>query len=219
MSDFHTTSQGFKIEFLPIPQAIRKFHTTHPEPQPPTYTVTLATGGTEEHPHTEQTIETDDEKAAWQNYLRALSEYNEKFLRICLVKGVRVHAEMDEWLAEQAALEIPVAENPTERKIEWILDRILIDKNDYEAVMMGVMRASGAPEELMTQIESLFRGEMGEPGRDATGEIANPSDGAGVVLQSPDGGGTDGVRDGDTTEPIRSVDTRRQGVRHRRASH
>lgn len=213
----YKTSQGFEVEFLSIPRAIEKFHLTHPQPEPPQYEIQTAVGVVEKHFHTEKTLETDEDKGAWKAYQRALNEYNEKFLRVCFVKGIIVHATMDEWVEEQKALEIPVAENLTERKIEWLLDKVVSTKEDFEQIMLGVMKASGAPEELLTQIESLFRGQMGESNGNGIEESADLTDETSMVLQPEIRGSIDGVRDENTAEPVRPLEGKGQGVRHKRA--
>lgn len=219
MSNRYTTSRGIEIEFLSIPRAIQKFYAAHPAPEPPQYEIKTATGIIERHPHSEATLETDTDKAAWAEYQQAIRDHNEKFLRVCFVKGVLIHASMDEWIAEQKALEIPVAEDTLERKIEWILDAIILTEEDFKATMLGVMKASGANEELVTQIESLFRGEVGRDERDAPVTTSVPANEAGLVLQPVLRGELDGVRVADSEIPIRQVETARPPQRHRRTTH
>lgn len=215
MSDnTYVTARGVKIEFLPIPRAIQKFQMSHSQPEPPQYEIKTATGIVEKHPHNETTLETDADKAAWAEYQKQLSDFNEKFLRICFVRGVRVHADMNEWIAEQKALDIPVAEDVTERKVEWITDWVLATREDYQQVLLGVMRASEVPEDLLKQIEGLFRGQVGQSNGNGTSETPIPDDKSDVVLQQTFRGSTDGVRPGDTAEPIRPMGRKRQGIRH-----
>jgi len=210
-----TTSQGFEVEFLPIPQSIRKFHLSHPEPKPPTYIVKSKLTGVEEtFYHDVNTIETDEEKAQWTAYQQTMNEYNEKFLRVCLIKGIRVHASMDEWIAEQAELEIPVADSPMTARIEWITEKILATKEDFESIMIGVMKASGAPEELLAQVESLFRGQMEQSSGTKIERVASDDDGRELVLRSEIRGSVDGVGVADTAKPVRRVGKARPGVRY-----
>ena len=210
-----TTSQGFDVEFLPIPQSIRKFHLAHPEPKPPTYIVKSKLTGVEEtFYHDINTIETDEEKAQWESYQKDMGEYNEKFLRVCLIKGIRVHASMDEWLAEQAELEIPVADSPMTARIEWITEKILATKEDFESIMIGVMKASGAPEELLSQVEALFRGQVEQPSGTKIERVASDDDGWELVLRSQIRGSVDGVGVADTAKPVRRVGKARPGVRY-----
>lgn len=220
MSDnTYITARGIKIEFLPIPRAIQKFHTTHSQPEPPQYEVKTASGVIEKHPHNEATLETDDDKAAWADYQRALGEFNEKFLRVCFVRGVKVNADINEWIAEQKALDLPVSEDATERKVEWITDWVLATREDYEAVLIGVMRASEVPEDLLKQIEGLFRGQVGQSEGNETNRPGVSIDTANVVLQPVFRGESNRLRDEDTQEPVRQVEEKRQSKRHSRTAH
>lgn len=218
MTNTYTTSRGIKIEFLSIPRAIQKFYAAHPAPEPPTYEVKTALGVPEKYPHNETTLETDADKAAWAAYQQAVRDHNEKFLRVCFVKGMLIHASMEEWLAEQAALEIPVAEDPLERKVEWILDAIILTEEDFKAAMLGVMQASGANEELLTQIESLFRDSVGRRERETAESTSIPADESSLVLQPVLRGEFDGVRVENPEVPVRQVEEAGSVKRHRRTA-
>lgn len=205
----YTTQGGIRIDFISIPQTIRRFLASNPQPEPPTYTITTATGATETHAHTEQTLETPEEKAVWQAYQDRMREYMGKFVRVCVMRGIRVHSKIEDWIDEQAELGITIPDSKLDAKLEWITEYVLTAREDYEAVFLGVMRAMEVPDDLLKQIEGLFHGDMG---RDAT-QPASDSVPEQVANGEPVRGSTHGVQTGDAAKSVRRSKRRGPSIR------
>lgn len=194
MSRTFTTSRGVVLEFLPIPTFLEKIYIQHPLPQPPTYSVKTVAGAVETHVHDTTTLETDEDRAAWDAYQKNLKDSQEKLnlalMRVVLLRGIKVDLPADEgWIQEQAFIGLSVPDDPRERKIYWLETEVLASKEDYAAVVAGVMEASGVPEEAVRQAEETFRGALG--GEKAAGLTA-PSNGHAVDDVEPVRAGASG---------------------------
>lgn len=182
-----TTSRGITIEFLPIPTLLEKLQAQHKTPEPPTYEIKAATGVTERHAHDETTLESDEDKAAWADYQERLktatNQFNLALMRLVMLRGIKVELpEGNAWVEEQEFIGLTVPTEPTERKLHWLETEVLADRNDYMQVIVGVMEASGVPEEVVSQAEATFRGQVVGQG---AGRPAAPSNGKGLDHEQP----------------------------------
>lgn len=181
-SRHYTTSRGVRLTFVGIATLLDKLSQTHEQakPKPPTYTVKTATGAMETHPHDPSTLESEEDRAAWQEYLRAAeaaqTQYNADMLRLILLKGVRCDLPTDEsWVEEHELMGIPVPEKPVARRLHWLETEVVGSVADATQIVTGVMIASGMDEGVIRQAEQSFRGDLQ---RDSAG-AADPTDPAG----------------------------------------
>lgn len=157
----YTTSRGVNIDFLPISrETLLRFRAANPEPKPPTYDVLTGLGIKETHVHDKTTVQTLEERAALEAYEQAQAQYTLHYLRFFVLRGLEIHATIDDWLAEQSFIGLPRLDNKAEERFEWITNCVLATSEDYKAVMLGVIEASGVPEDLLLQIDATFHGQL-----------------------------------------------------------
>ena len=202
------TSRGIAVRFQGIAMMLDKLRASFQFPKPPTYEVKVAaTGVTEIHEHDEKTIETDEEKALWAQYIKnsedAQTRYNLALTRTVLLRGLQVEMPSDEsWIKQQELIGLDVPKEETAKRLHWLETEVIGGVQDMEAIMLGVMKASGVPEELLASIADSFRGQVGKSNGT---EVARPDDsvhGEGLELQQTLRGSDDRIRNEDTTISI-----------------
>lgn len=172
----YTTSRGITVEFCGIATLLDKLQAAHSQnaPKPPTYQQDSANGKVT-FDHDATTIETDEEKAAWAEYVKAREEHQAKYnlalTRLVLMRGLIVEMPQDNaWEQQQKFLGIPVPVDALERRMHWLETEVIGGVADMEKIMLGVMGASGVPEELLSQMAESFRHPLE---RDTTSESEN----------------------------------------------
>lgn len=154
----------------------------------------------EEDPATQQptkvqkvqtSLETEAEWAVWHQYEAALqkvqTEYATRFLKLILMRGITVEVPPDEqWATEQEFFGFTVPTEPLERRFYWLTTELISTQAEVEQITVGVLRMSGASEEVVSSMEQTFRGALGQPnGTDAgRGAAASSEQGQELVLQS-----------------------------------
>jgi len=137
---------------------------------PPTYTVETA-GGSEEFPHDETSIQdentTDEDRAAWAQYLADSAEYDrimkDKCASAILRRGILEHPENDDWVAEQEYDGANVPTEPYERRMHWIYTELFATPLDLARCIAQITRisAEGMPEDRIRAIEDTFQRALG----------------------------------------------------------
>lgn len=131
----------------------------------PTYELPTAGGGVEVLEHNETTLETDEDKKAWQEYI----EYEQKISALAtertnnyvLLEGIDIELPEDEsWVMKQVeyyGMEVP--DNPVERKKHWLTTEILKTPADLVNVFSKILRLSydGLAEEDIESAEDSFK--------------------------------------------------------------
>lgn len=161
-----TTSRGVTVEFQNIKVLLETLNAQYREPEPPTYEVETATGAREKHAHDATTLETEADKAAWEDYQqkRAAAEnlLSEALVKMALLRGIKFEMPQDgAWVKEQQMMMLQIPTDPLERKLHYLTTEAFVTAEDYERLMAGVMAESGMPEEVLQQAEATFRGDMG----------------------------------------------------------
>lgn len=185
------TVDGLEVALRPVSQTqIQRINATvetqwrkRGEPvDPPTYTITTATGATETHAHDADSLTTDEERAAWEAYQTARAEMEaEQRLRVTkflLLNGIVGCEPTEEWAEEQAYWGLEVPADPRERRLEYIQAEVLKTAQDTMDVIQEIMRLSmaGAPKEAVAAVEAYFRHQV--EGAATAGGSAEPTDGA-----------------------------------------
>jgi len=160
---------------------------------PPTYTVTTATGEKEVHAHDEASLETDADREAWSAHqaarVRLSAEVNRQVTKVMLSRGIVIDGPPPEWAEEMRAIGVRVPEDPTDQLLDYLTMEILITPADVQGAMTKIMQLSmaGLPAEKIAAVEGLFR-------RQVAGNAPVPAaDGeGGVVVQPGPGGDADG---------------------------
>jgi hypothetical protein len=166
-----------------IVQKIRADYLARGEPvDVPTYEVAVGPDKSEfqthEHVHElnedgsikESTLETDEDRQAWEDYedatRRMNGEANVATLRFVLRHGVEADmAEDAGWEEEQEFDGIEVPEDPREKKIHFILTELLPNPAEQRWVSSRIMMKSvaGIDRELESAAKALFRHSLEQP--------------------------------------------------------
>lgn len=186
-----TTSRGIEVECLPIAAMLEEFEenirASIDWPDVPTYTVHYAGGETIEKPHDATSIEdsqtTDEEKQAWADYLlnkqAADAQFAEKrangYMRLLSVDGIKVLNEQDDWQQRHEFYGMTVPDDPLERTVHYFRTEVIGSQDDIYLIMLGVYRASGYDEEVLSQVEASFRASLGQDKQAGTGDDAGDS--------------------------------------------
>lgn len=185
MGESFTTSRGVKVNFVGITTLLDKLNAQFHLPEPPYYEIKTATGAVEKHLHDETTVQTDEEKQALAGYqsecARLNAEQQARLTRLVLLRGITFeYPQSDDWIKEQTYLGIAVPDDPLERRLHYIETEVIAGVADVEAVMLGVLAASGVPEDLLKQVEATFRHSLGQSNGHETGGPAAGTDGQGL---------------------------------------
>lgn len=218
MSKEYTTSRGIIVKFRGIAMLVAKIDQQYAAKAPkcPQYEAVGIGGVKMYYDHDLTTLKTDEERAEYDAYLKAKAvhagKYNEALLRLALISGIDVEYPTDErWVAMQKLQGIEVPDDPDAREIHWRETEVIGNLDDVNAILQGVMGASGASEEDIAAAGESFRGAVG---RSAGNETERPDGGyatvnEGVVVQPLVRNGTDSVGTLNANEPVRRA--RRHG--------
>jgi len=159
-----TTSSGKVLKLKKMnPWLIDEVYKAHRLPPVPTYTVTTATGATEEHPHDETTLDTPEaqmEYAEWQKVCAELTEKQEERLQALLfLRGLDVDLPKDEdWAEEQEELlGIVVPVKKAQRKLHFIKTEVIEGLDDLLTLMESIMTYAGVSEVAIEVAKSSFQ--------------------------------------------------------------
>lgn len=169
----YVSSRGTAVHFYPMPPLLMEKIEVGveaeygPRPEPPTYTIKTAVGENEAHSHTKNTLETDEDKAAWAAYEDELaiweSELSRRVLRAIQVECIKPADPDDvDWMEKQTFLGIPIPEGKFQRHLHWIETEFIGSNDDVMACMAVPMRLAGVPDEEMAAAEKLFRDSISE---------------------------------------------------------
>lgn len=162
-SEVFTTSKGITVKVVGVSQLwLDKLRTAVQFPEPPKYSVKTVAGDEEWHEHDETTLETPEDKQAWQEYqvAYATAEFkrNEMITKYILTQGIEVVIpEEGDWADMMSFLGIQQSKNPVERKYDYIRTEVLGTAEDIAAVLTKVMRLTGVPEEALAEAQESFR--------------------------------------------------------------
>jgi len=200
MSDQFTTERGVTITFKGIAAILDKLQQSNKFPDAPTYEVKTALGATESFALDESSADTPEKKAQLADYQKRLAEaqmiYYRRHTEACLMFGVAVDMPKDDaWVKRQEFAGITVPTEPLERELHWLNSELYGSPADLENIILGVMRASGTDEEVLSRMADSFQHKVGAYGRDAAGETTDTDDEQDVVLQSEIRERDDRIRD------------------------
>lgn len=220
MDDTYTTARGVTVRFLSIAPHLEKLRLARRAVEVPTYAVTSRlTGVTEQVPldgkvlaeHPEQF--TPEQHEQWREYERRRDaeerEYQMRVTRLMFLYGLSFE-EQDGWVERQQALGFIIPTDPAERRIHYIETEVLGTFDDYHAITLGVMRASGATDDLLAQVAASFRSQAQ---RDTAARIADSDESVDDNTQIRRG--TRGMASQDDNEPVGRAKRRGQSIRTR----
>lgn len=216
--DKYTTSKGYEIEFFGVATKMDRLQASRKIPQIPTYQVPLAGGGFEIHEHEDYvdkdgklhtTLNTDEEKAAWADYIKArdaeIAEFNKHSLMTMLLEGIRVankpsDEQIEKWARRQHKLGIDIPDDPDEREFLWVYTEVVSNLAELNTITEGVKDASGVSEERLSQTADSFRRPLG---REETKSTESDNGNRTLDVLSEIRTGESGNQNANDNEPVR----------------
>jgi len=190
-SGTYTTSRGVKVTFNGIATLIDALQSSlnAKKPLPPTYEVKSLAGNSEIHAHDGTTLETEADRAAWSEFQTKLTTWNDEsqrsLMRLILLRGISVELPSDtDWEKQQEFAGIAIPQDPMEKRMHYLQTEVLGSVADYQAMVVGVMRVSGVPEDLLDQVEASFRRSLGRDGNKETAVAVEQVESIGTVRAS-----------------------------------
>jgi len=173
-----TTSLGKTVIIRKIPQLLLdKIQASIDRPEPPKYKIITASGEEVWESHTENTLETDDDKLLYKKYKEAMTEadnkLNENMFKVIIMRGIDIPLPEDtSWIDMQRFLGVKIPDDPLELKYLYIQTEIIGTAEDIVALTSMVMEMTGVPEDALAEARKSFQGivqrtatpENGEPG-------------------------------------------------------
>lgn len=176
------TTAGIEVPFTPISmqfirdmeEGIKQEFLENGKPvNPPMYKVETVNGGEEWHEHNETTIETDEEKRLWLDYIKAKDELtkftNDERSKYIMLEGVLLDPpENDEWLKKYKRWHVKNIPDVTDReglKIFWLMRELFKTPEDVMSITSEIMKSSmsGVDPEDIKKMEDSFRSAMRAP--------------------------------------------------------
>jgi hypothetical protein len=168
ISHVYETVGGSIIQLKPISSRVRDALSAQwVEPAKPTYTIQVAGGETEVHDHDESTLETEEDKAKWQQYLDTVIAANRKFSELVYTTYIRFGTNYrdfkptdDSWLRDQQSIGIEVPDDPEEQQLHYFRTEILSSDVDMRNIIDNVRELSMSGRMLVKVAEDSFRNQV-----------------------------------------------------------
>jgi len=158
------TSTGITIKVHGIPQMLLdKIQSSVDRPEPPKYKIVTASGEEIWEPHTLDTLETDEDKKIYNDYLKQLAAVdaivNERMFRVIAMKGVEVEMPDDNaWVEMQKFLGVRIPDDPLELKYLYVQTEVIGNTDDIMEITELVMQETGVSEEALAEARKSFPG-------------------------------------------------------------
>jgi len=170
-TQLYTSSRGKTVEFLPMPPMLLARIEDQVDKQfgdipVPTYEAD-SIGGVQHLQHTENTVESAEDIAAWAEYQALLSQKSEKVsslvLRALQIECLRpIIDDDDDWVERMEFMEMEVPEGKYDRQLCWVESQFIGSSDDISACMSIPMELAGVSEEDMAAAEKMFRDTVQE---------------------------------------------------------
>lgn len=171
------TSSGHRITLSGINNMLlQRVGMTVEFPEVPKYSVETAYGDVEWHDHNETTLETDEDKEAWEQYqqehLKAQYQQVENVTKLLLTRGVIADVPDEaKWRQEQEFFGIELPSDPMELRMHYITTEVIGSEEELVEMLDVIMELSNIPREVLDAAQESFRSGVEaeqEPARDAT---------------------------------------------------
>lgn len=173
-----TTAAGREIGIQAVPplliEEVRlRAQQTVEVPPKPTYQVELPDGSMMTYEHDEQSVTTDEEKAAWKTYQAALTRQAQisatKVMELFMAKGTAIEMNVGEWRELQEFFGVQIPENPIAAKIHYLRTELLTTTDDINNMMGAIMEASGIDRTVLEAAQNSFRRNLRQEQNAAVG--------------------------------------------------
>lgn len=186
MSKVFTTSAGVAIGIQPVPPLLIEevrlaAHKSVEVPPRPTYEVELPDGSKMTYEHDEKSVQTNEERAAWDRYQAALTRQSQtaatKVMDLFMVRGTSIDMP-DGWQEMQEFFGLKLPTNPVALKIHYLRTELLTTTDDINNLMGAILEASGIDRNILQAAQNSFRGQLRQE--------QNATSGVGGTVQSED---------------------------------
>lgn len=138
---------------------------------PPTYQVTTAAGTIEEHPHTAETLETEEDRQRWAEYEAAIEALDtlagQRITRYMLAEGIVLDGPDQAWLERMERLGVPLSDDPLEQREQYLTYQYARTQQELLALIQRIMvlsaEGNAALLEAAEAMETFFRGDVAGP--------------------------------------------------------
>jgi len=176
----YTTTSGLRVILTGLPPLVpQRIDSSIEYPKKPTYEVPLATGDVEVYEHDEDTLQTDEDRQAWADYLEAQedaeTELTEKLLYAVLVECVELTTYEDmfaAWKKRQFLIGIPLSDDEDINKFNFMQTDVFRDADDIGEILTIVMSLTGVSMEDLAEARNSFPGEVEPEPQDGRGDAA-----------------------------------------------
>lgn len=157
----NSAGMSFKIQGLP-PLMMSELSAGIVRPKKPTYTIVTVSGDVEVHDHDATTLTTDEDKIAWETYLKDFkaseSELSNRMLNCILIEGIDIPDETDftRWEKRQKLIGMPVSEDLDEKILAYKKSTVIRSQSDIEKLMNMVMGLTGVSQEDIEEAKASF---------------------------------------------------------------
>lgn len=169
-----TTVSGRSVELRPVSGQMlaeiqvttrRKAIDRGDKLSPPTYKTKTVAGDEEIFPHDETTLETDEDREAWDEYQSALNALEEEIASrsnaYIISEGVVIGDIPQDWFEKREWLGLDVPENRMDQRLLYIETEVLTTAEDIIRAISGIMhltaRGSKEMEDRLAELDDLFR--------------------------------------------------------------
>ena len=183
----YLTTSGLDVVLTGLPPMVpRRIDSSIKYPDKPTYEVTTAAGDVETYEHDETTLQSDDDKKAWANYLEAQeeaeTELTEKLVYAVLVECVTMRNYEDRfatWKQKQGFIGIELSEDEERNKFDFMQTEVFHDADDIGEILTIVMSLTGVSVEDLAEARNSFPGEVESKPQAGNGDTARQSEDSG----------------------------------------
>jgi hypothetical protein len=183
----YTASSGLQVILTGLPPLTpQQVNRAIEYPKKPTYEIPTASGDVETYEHDETTLQSDEDRKAWADYLEAQeeaeTELTEKLLYAVLLECVELKDFEDRftsWKRKQGLLKIPLAEDEEENKFYFMQTEVFHDSDDIGEILTIVMGLTGVSVEDLTSVRDSFPGEVESEPRTGEGNSAGSAEDTG----------------------------------------
>jgi hypothetical protein len=161
----NSSGKSFAIQGLP-PLIVPMIAGDLPKPVKPTYTIVTAAGDEEIHDHDETTLQTEEDKKAWEDYQNAMKvlegELSNRMLTCVLVDGVDIDDEIDlkRWEKRQSLMGISVPEDPDEKLLQYKKSMVIRSSDDIVNLISAVLAITGIGREALDKARDSFQDKL-----------------------------------------------------------
>ena len=170
-TQLYTSAKGTQVEFSPMPPMLlarieEQVDKEFGEIEPPTYE-SDGLAGKQVHPHTESSLETDEDKAAWAVYEERTAERGERIssltLRALQIECMRpIIDDDDDWLERLEFIGFDIPDNKFDQQLLWVESQFVGHADDIMACMQIPMELAGVSQEDMAAAETMFHDTVQE---------------------------------------------------------